>query len=125
MLLIVSHETDCRDARVSLSDYLILNTNTVETQPSNLRLSNVSFYPTCYVIRTLLRFYQHSFYNICFIKSQFRMAYIILAIMFMCPNFHCLCLCTYILYCLAVCYVCSWQLLWFVDGRSQKAVTFC
>ena len=67
MLLIVSHETDCCGARVSLSDYLILNTNTVETQLSNLRLSNVPFYPTCYVIRTLLHLstfiLQHLFYQ--------------------------------------------------------------
>jgi hypothetical protein len=52
MLLIVSNETDCCSARVSLSDNAILNMNTVESQLSNLWLSIVPFYPP-YVIRTL------------------------------------------------------------------------
>jgi hypothetical protein len=43
MLLIVSNETDCCSARVSLSDNAILNMNTVESQLSNLWLSNVPF----------------------------------------------------------------------------------
>jgi hypothetical protein len=64
---------DCCGERLSLSDHIILNENTVESQLSNLWLSSVPFYAAYHVIRTLFYIYQHSFYIICFINVQLRM----------------------------------------------------
>jgi hypothetical protein len=64
---------DCCGESLSLSDHIILNKNTVESQLSHLWLYSVPFYAAYHVIRTLFYIYQHSFYNICFIKVQLRM----------------------------------------------------
>jgi hypothetical protein len=119
----VSRETDQCGARVSLPDHLVLNVNIVESQLSNLWLSEFPFYPTCRVIRTLYilhlsafilqqPFYQQLTWNVT--------EWITLPIAFMCLHFNCQCLCVHSVYHLHVMYVLVSHCSLLMDGLVKQ-----